>query len=402
MSAVRIVYILSLCTFASTWSKSSAISPTSPTISSPITTFSSPITTFSSPITTFSSLATQTTLLPTPLSTTTFRTGANRGHLEFYKVVEWAWRRQERPFTKYERTAPEYPWKTYFDNHLKMGIRNFVLGYIDLARSRIQLGGGIYTRREWRKASAFKYLKRNVVAKGGRILVDINYKASYETAFNETAFTEAVAEFVREFPVDGFRIHAEDAQTPWTKPIKFGSVKALLKAIRKLDMISAIWIKPSNWDDIFRRELGGLADINFLSLDIRNDTDIPVFNTDLYAEEILENATNAGMAPDKIVLSVPLAAHGSIPRLGSYGYSSAVLDYRADPEGDGVARVFSIFPEEKNFYYFFSQKRGIDKIHLAGDRGLHGISVEGDRRRKYTDLTPWFPRSLTHALATNV
>ncbi|KAF4688285.1 hypothetical protein FOZ60_002938 [Perkinsus olseni] len=124
-----------------------------------------------------------------------------------------------------------------------------------------------------------------------------------------------------------------------------------------------------------------------------------MFNTDRYAEEVLLNASRTGMTPDRIILSIPLAAYGSIPRLGSYGYRAIVLDHGADPEGDGVIPADA---EQTNFYYFFSQKRGIDKIHLARDRGLHGISVESDRSRKYVDLKPSSPRSLTHALASNV
>ncbi|KAF4688279.1 hypothetical protein FOZ60_002932 [Perkinsus olseni] len=390
MSAVRIVYILSLCTLASCLWKVR------------VTSTSSATTTVSPPTTTVSPPTTHAAFLPTSPPAVKPRTGIHRGYAEFYKFVEEAWYRKEKPFKKYGRAhAEEYTWRTYIDNHLKMGIRNFVLGYLTITRSRIEFGGGTRMRREWGQTSAFKYLRRNVIAKGGRILVDIKFTDFHRTVFDERVFIEEVAEFVREFPVDGFRIHAEDksSEIPALKEDVFGSLKALLKTIRKLDMISAIWLKPRHWAEIFKHELGGLADINFLSLDIRDDTDIPVFNTDLYAEEILLNATKAGMAPDEIVLSVPLASHGSIPRLGSFGYSSAILDYGADPEGDGVVAADA---EQKSFYHFLSQKRGIDKIHLARDRGLHGISVESDRRRKHTDLIPWSPRSLTRALATNV
>ncbi|KAF4690951.1 hypothetical protein FOZ62_023149 [Perkinsus olseni] len=390
MSAVRIVYILSLCTLASSLWKVR------------VTSTSSATTTVSPPTTTVSPPTTHAAFLPTSPPAVKPRTGVHRGYVEFYKFVEEAWYRKGKPFKKYGRAhAEEYTWTEYIDNHLKMGIRNFVLGFITITRSHIEFGGGTRMHREWGQTSAFKYLRRNVIAKGGRILVDIEFTDFHRTVFDESVFIEEVAEFVKEFPVDGFRIHAEDksSEIPALKEDVFGSLKALLKTIRKLDMISAIWITPSNWAEVFKHELGGLADINFLSLDIRNDTDIPVFNTDLYAEEILLNATKAGMSPDKVVLSIPLASHGSIPRLGSFGYSSAILDYGADPEGDGAVAADSA---HKSFYYFFSQKRGIDKIHLARDRGLHGISVEGDRGRKYTDLIPWSPRSLTRALATNV
>ncbi|KAF4716037.1 hypothetical protein FOZ63_033667 [Perkinsus olseni] len=309
-----------------------------------------------------------------------------------------AWHLKETPYA-------DYTWTEYIDNHLKMGIRNFVLGHITITESRIEFGGGARMRQEWQETGAFKYLRRNVIAKGGRILVDIKFTDFHRTVFDETVFLEEVAEFVKEFPVDGFRILANlEYKYPGIRGYKseqeyFGSVKALLKTIRKLNKILAIWFKGSSWAEIFKHELGSLADINFLSLDIRNDTDIAVFNTDRYAEAVLLNASWAGMAPDKIILSIPLAAYGSIPRLGSYGYRAIVLDHGADPEGDGVVPGNS---EQTNFYYFFSQKRGIDKIHLARDRGLHGISVESDRRRTYVDLKPWSPRSLTHALASNV
>ncbi|KAF4688281.1 hypothetical protein FOZ60_002934 [Perkinsus olseni] len=280
MSAVRIVYILSLCTIASTWSKRRVALTSSPT-------------------TTISPPTTHTAFLPTSPPAIKPRTGVHRGYAEFYKFVEEAWRRKEKPFTKYGRAQAEYTWTEYIDNHLKMGIRNFVLGHITITQSRIEFGGGAGMRREWQETSAFKYLRRNVIAKGGRILVDIKFTDLLRTVLDETVFIEEVAEFAKEFPVDGFRIHAEDksSEIPALKEDVFGSVKALLKAIGKLDMISAIWLKPRHWAEIFKHELGGLPDINFLSLDIRNDNDIAVSNTDLYAEEILPNATNAGIMP---------------------------------------------------------------------------------------------------------
>ncbi|KAF4662373.1 hypothetical protein FOL46_005334 [Perkinsus olseni] len=339
MSAVRIVYILSLCTLASCLWKVR------------VTSTSSATTTVSPPTTTVSPPATHAAFLPTSPPAVKPRTGVHRGYVEFYKFVEEAWYRKKKPFTKYGRASMDYTWRTYIDNHLKMGIRNFVLGHITITESRIEFGGGTRMHREWDQTSAFKYLRRNVIAKGGRILVDIKFTDFHRTVFDESVFLEEVAEF------------------------------ALLKTIRKLNKILAIWFKGSSWAEIFKHELGSLADTNFLSLDIRGDTDIAVFNTDRYA--VLLNASWAGMAPDKIILSIPLAAYGSIPRWGSYGYRAIVLDHGADPEGDGV-------------------KSGIDKIHLARDRGLHGISVESDRRRTYVDLKPWSPRSLTHALANNV
>ncbi|KAF4747055.1 hypothetical protein FOZ63_015873 [Perkinsus olseni] len=239
MSAVRIVYILSLCTLASSLWKVR------------VTSTSSATTTVSPPTTTVSPPTTHAAFLPTSPPAVKPRTGVHRGYVEFYKFVEEAWYRKGKPFKKYGRAhAEEYTWTEYIDNHLKMGIRNFVLGFITITRSHIEFGGGTRMHREWGQTKD------------------------------------------------------KSSEIPALKEDVFGSLKALLKTIRKLDMISAIWITPSNWAEVFKHELGGLADINFLSLDIRNDTDIPVFNTDLYAEEILLNATKAGMSPDKVVLSV--------------------------------------------------------------------------------------------------
>ncbi|KAF4688284.1 hypothetical protein FOZ60_002937 [Perkinsus olseni] len=238
MSAVRIAYILSLCTFASSLSKSSAISPTSPTATSPtspvassptfLTAFSLTSPVASSPIpSTTSSLTTHPVFLPTPASTITSRAGVHRGYVEFYKMVEWAWHLKETPHA-------DYTWTDYIDNHLKMGIRNFVLGHITITESRIEFGGGARMRREWEETSAFMYLRRNVIAKGGRILVDIKATDFHHTAFNETVFREEVDTFMRDFPVDGFRILAnlenKYSGIPGYKSEReyFGSMKALL------------------------------------------------------------------------------------------------------------------------------------------------------------------------------
>lgn len=130
-------------------------------------------------------------------------------HLEFYKELNYPWVDKEGPLCLNETLCPQnpnYTWSSYFKYFLDKGVKNFVLGGLIMARSSIWFSGAFHSFDQW-NLSAFIALRKEVRARGGRILGDLHdQQVEREGSFNKTLFRENVDKFLQHFPVDGFRI----------------------------------------------------------------------------------------------------------------------------------------------------------------------------------------------------
>ncbi|KAF4654991.1 hypothetical protein FOZ61_007846 [Perkinsus olseni] len=155
------------------------------------------------------------------------------------------------------------------------------------------------------------------------------------------------------------------------------------------------WFATDDWHRVNTSGLARIAHTNFVTVWPVNDDSVPVFNTDSYAEESLHNATLAGADPSSLVFTIPLIAHATYD-VGYIGYSNAIYDLGGDPKGDG-----SIVYPGGAAIYFFSQPRATEKITLAKNLGLYGISLEASNGDT-SDLFPWDDDSLFYALAAGI
>ncbi|KAF4722921.1 hypothetical protein FOZ63_032311, partial [Perkinsus olseni] len=292
--------------------------------------------------------------------------------LELYKEISYPWDRLEEPRSiKGGEACPvtQYTWDFYFKYLIENGVRSFLLGGYAMVQSMIL--PRYYP--PWDKAG-FKALKEQVEAKGGKILADLGM---YEDrTFDKRAFLESVTKFIKVYPVDGFRLGLNPAY-----PDRAESLREVLEAIKEQNLHCSLWFSVS--DTYF-----------FLLLPVK-DEDKPVFNTDNFAEEAIKEITLAGVRPNQLALTIPVAA--AISSLDTkIGYSRAIFDYKGDPTGEG-----SVMLTPSTTLYFFSQTRAIDKIGLARKHGLHGIALQASDDKR-ADLHPWDPRSLLYALAMNI
>ncbi|KAF4691335.1 hypothetical protein FOZ60_015741 [Perkinsus olseni] len=120
-----------------------------------------------------------------------------------------------------------------------------------------------------------------------------------------------------------------------------------------------------------------IADTYLVTIGPSYFEEISTFNTDRFAEEVINNATRAGVDLNTLVMTLN-------------------YDLGADPKGNGSV----IFAEGRGFY-FFSQRRAVSKIELAKKHGLRGIGLLGSDDL-LADLYPWDERSLLYGLATNL
>ncbi|KAF4753313.1 hypothetical protein FOZ63_033624, partial [Perkinsus olseni] len=158
-------------------------------------------------------------------------------------------------------------------------------------------------------------------------------------------------------------------------------------------------LQPGKLDAFAKGKLAGIANITFLSLRPRyNDNhDTAAFNTDRFAVQAILNASAAGVDPGKIVLEVPLLARSNYGS-ADVGYSMLIYAFHANPQGNGTWHN-----KYGGDYYFFSQPRAVDKIKVAHEHGLHGISLqESLPEQARADLFPWNNYSLFHALVENM
>ncbi|KAF4686363.1 hypothetical protein FOZ60_005373, partial [Perkinsus olseni] len=307
-------------------------------------------------------------------------------HLEFYKDLTYPWAVKEAPICFNQTLCPQnpnYTWDDYFEYLLDKGVKNFVFGGLMMVRSDIRFILEYNSTSRWNQ-TGFMALRKRVRARGGRILGDmVDAQGMYGKPFNKTLFRENVAKFVKLFPVDGFRIAEFLPYSGQTAE----HVKEALETIIELGLISSIRLQPGKLDAFAKGKLAGIANITFLSLRPRyNDNhDTAAFNTDRFAVQAILNASAAGVDPGKIVL-----AH--------VGYSMLIYAFHANPQGNGTWHN-----KYGGDYYFFSQPRAVDKIKVAHEHGLHGISLqESLPEQARADLFPWNNYSLFHALVENM
>ncbi|KAF4751696.1 hypothetical protein FOZ62_030122 [Perkinsus olseni] len=330
-------------------------------------------------------------------------------------VSPWSWfhkkARRNRPLQVYK--GVQYPWvhhgphvvarnladgpqcpneeiyasADYFNRLVDIGVKNYWLGGHRVRGSRIE--PRLRSSEPWDKSS-FMALKERVEAAGGKILADLGEYPP--EIFDKAAFLKSVAEFTKEYPVDGFRVEL----LYFSDDVAKSSID-LLQTVKELGKVSAIWFRSDMWHDVKRSGLGGTADINFVTIHPTGDDDIALFNTEQFAEEIIKNATLAGVDSNSLVLTVPLVA---LPVDGcpAYGYSQAILDFQSDPRGKGFFKSFDGID-----YHFYSPARATNTARLAKKHGLHGIAVDSDSPfSKVADLDPLNPASLSHTLVQNV
>ncbi|KAF4667007.1 hypothetical protein FOZ61_008976 [Perkinsus olseni] len=306
--------------------------------------------------------------------------------LELYKEINYPWDRLEGPRSiKGGEACPvtQYTWDFYFKYLIENGVRSFLLGGYAMVQSMIL--PRYYP--PWDKAG-LKALKEQVEAKGGKILADLGmYK---DRTFDKRAFLESVTKFIKDYPVDGFRLGLSPAYSD-----RGQSLREVLEAIKEQNLHCSLWFSGTAWQIVKDHRLGTIADTYFFLLLPVKDEDKPVFNTDNFAEEAIKEITLAGVRPNQLALTIPVAA--AISSLDTkIGYSRAIFDFKGDPTGEGS---FMLTPSTT--LYFFSQTRAIDKIELARKHGLHGIALQASDNER-ADLHPWDPRSLLYALAMNI
>ncbi|KAF4679884.1 hypothetical protein FOZ62_025076, partial [Perkinsus olseni] len=280
-----------------------------------------------------------------------------------------------------------------FSHLTEHGVKNFVLGGYNVQQSEVR---PIYYP-HWDK-TAFKALKERVKAKGGRILADLGIYDDEPFNFDKTTFLESVTKFIKDYPVDGFRLGLNPAGSAGVQ-----SLKKILEAIKEKNLHCSFWFTNNDWQVVKDYDLEDIADTHFVFLWPWSKDDIPVFNTNNFVEGIIKNVISAGVRPNTLVLVVSDGHLVTLIARVSYtgsttGYSSVIFDEKGDPKGDGSVQVDPNDPAIRA--YFFSQPRAIEKIGLAKKHGLHGIALQ-ENVGWTTDLHPWDPRSLLYALAPN-
>ncbi|KAF4683177.1 hypothetical protein FOZ60_009530 [Perkinsus olseni] len=302
---------------------------------------------------------------------------------EFYKEVSTPWDHKQTPWCWGCPTCGNYTWDYYFNYTLDMGVRNYMLNGYYISRESILKTTDSFAPL-WDK-HGFMSLRLRVKGRGGRILADLRdfWFPSWNETFNKTAFVESVKNFTKDYPVDGFILGFPHGKRKFWKTDITQAMKECFEAIEELRMVSALSFLSRDWHRVEDAAFGRIADLNFVYLTPYG----PDFITDLYAEEVIKNATLAGVKKETLVLGIALQGNPPVE-----GYSTAILDYHGDPKGDGVVKT------KDGDVYFNSQKRATDKLLLAERFGLHGVYLR-DGYFYVQDLLPWDKRSLFYALA---
>ncbi|KAF4682593.1 hypothetical protein FOZ60_010388 [Perkinsus olseni] len=306
-------------------------------------------------------------------------------HPEFYKSVTFPWVIKEFASCIECPIKANYTWDYYFAQLLDMRVRNFILGGNTVNRgSRIErIQRQFYP--PWDR-SGFMSLKHEVECRGGRILADLGlfWFPSWRETFNKTAFLESVANFTKDYPVDGFILgFPVSSPLSWETDI-IQSMRECFEAIKELRMVSGLRFSSEKWYRVRDAGLGGVADLNFAYL----YSDTPEFITNRFARQVVRNATLAGVDKTTLILGVSL-----LSSLNMHGYSSVILDLHGKPDGPGWVRL-----AHGTLVYYNSQKKARDKLLYAKRDGLHGIYLEGGNLW-FQDLLPWDVRSLCYALS---
>ncbi|KAF4734329.1 hypothetical protein FOZ63_023118, partial [Perkinsus olseni] len=156
-----------------------------------------------------------------------------------------------------------YTWDYYFAQLLDMRVRNFILGGNTVNRgSRIErIQRQFYP--PWDR-SGFMSLKHEVECRGGRVLADLGlfWFPSWRETFNKTAFLESVANFTKDYPVDGFILgFPVSSPLSWETDI-IQSMRECFEAIKELRMVSGLRFSSEKWYRVRDAGLGGVADLN--------------------------------------------------------------------------------------------------------------------------------------------
>ncbi|KAF4688557.1 hypothetical protein FOZ60_002614 [Perkinsus olseni] len=298
-------------------------------------------------------------------------TSPHGNNLELYKAINFPWNVKEVPICFNSTLCPReasYTWDHYFDYLVHGKITVFPEFYLP-----------------WDK-TGFEALRRRVDAGGGKILADLRLNSNY---FNKTAFLKSAATFVKDYRVDGFFV-----RLPFNDAEAFQPLEDVFEAAKKLNILSSLWFSSDDWKRVKEKGLGKKADINFVTLWPNYADQIQDFNTDCFAGAVINNVTKAGIDLNKLVMTIPLLARAN--EHSDSGYSGAIYDCGGDPKGNG-----SIACSPGDDFYFFSQRRAIDKIGVAKKHGLHGIALSGGDFLLAADLYPWDKDSLIHALAAS-
>ncbi|KAF4680832.1 hypothetical protein FOZ60_012883 [Perkinsus olseni] len=318
---------------------------------------------------------------------------SNRNHLQFYKEIRYPWYNKEWPSCSKRTLCPSssnYTWNYTFGQLLGSRVKNFVFG-------GYAIGQNAEIERDWPRdrdwpEDEFKDLKAHVESLGGKILLNLGrYIAD---TFNKTAFGHSVKNFTDRYPVDGFQVRMvfEGSERRRHDP---KHAKEILEVTKEAGEEAALWFSAKDWQKIKEAGLGEVADVNLVSLWPSCNESYPKFNTNQFAEKVINNATSAGVDPGSLVIEIPLFVANSC-EVEDVGYSDAILDYGAPPTGNGSILYdhgYRIHPR-----YFFSQTRAVEKVDLAREYGLHGILLHGGDGWTQ-DLYPWDDNSLINALS---
>ncbi|KAF4721651.1 hypothetical protein FOZ63_010490, partial [Perkinsus olseni] len=251
---------------------------------------------------------------------------------EFYKEVSTPWAYKQTPECSGCPSCGNYTWDYYFNYTLSMGVRNYKLrGYLINRESKLTTTE--FFAPPWNK-HGFMSLRRRVNSQGGRILADLQdfgFSSPHrEGTFDKTVFVESVKNFTKDYPVDGFIVGLPLRDPKYWKTGTIQAMKECFEAIKELKLVSGFSFASIRSQRVEAAALGSIADLNFVDLAPSD----PDFITDCYAKRAINNATLAGVKKETIVLGISVSAY---PRV--QGYSTAILDYHADPKGDGVIKL---------------------------------------------------------------
>ncbi|KAF4665638.1 hypothetical protein FOL47_004492 [Perkinsus chesapeaki] len=185
-----------------------------------------------------------------------------------------------------------YTWDEYFSNLTHLGSANFVLGGYRIINSKIMTR--FQDDKPWDK-KAFKKLRVMASAKKGSILVDLGVYFEYSAPFDETLFLPSLAEFLSNYSVDGFVI----SLSPYRDQFSTNLGKALHAISTK--SVAALRFQPYNWKEVKEAGLTKYTKINFVPLWPNDDPAVKTFNTEDFADKVVQNASSAGIHMEMVL-----------------------------------------------------------------------------------------------------
>ncbi|EER13492.1 hypothetical protein Pmar_PMAR000079 [Perkinsus marinus ATCC 50983] len=310
--------------------------------------------------------------------------------LESYKYIPSAWGRKEIP-SCWSHQCPHsanFTWDFYWDQILKLGVRNLVLG-----GCKFYVPGKL---RCWRR-SKLAALKERVASRGGKILVDLDFDGPFNL-FNETLIVNTIHKLSKYYSGVGIRVTYGPEYFDKRSMVKI--LKLAVETVNKLNMISAIrselginYLGPSDWNILKQSGLLRIVKLMFVDV-VAWPKRTPLFITDKFSEDLIANATRAGLDTDRMILQI----NPCTPQINgddTMGYANMILDAHCDPNGNGTCKFYEMY------FNYFPQHLIKSKIPLAKKHGLHGLSMDRNYPEQ-TDLLPWDQRSMFYTLFTNM